>query len=308
MAFPVEIKGDESCPSLSEFLNSNKSEVLAALDQSGAVIFRGFGVKTPENFQAAVDVLTPTPFDYRGGGSPRSKVSGKISTSTEYAASQHIPLHIEGSYFPVAPEFIWFFAQNPVADRGNTPIGDMRIILSNIDTEIVDEFRAKGLVYVNNLNDGSGFGKSWQEAYGSSDKQEVSAYLDSKGYSHSWKSDGGLRVELHAPAIRQHLRSGEAYWCNQAPNWHHATQDAKTRQAVFKIYGEPSNFPKTVFFGDHSEIPDEMIVHVDEKLRKSEVVFDWQKNDVMLLDNQWISHGRQPYSDKSRKILVSLAG
>lgn len=307
MNFPKIFHANTGSTELPEFLVAKKQEIEISLSEFGALLFRGFSVNTAQGFQTALEKITPEPFDYRGGGSPRTKVLGKISTSTEYSARQSIPLHIEGSYFLTAPKFIWFYAQHPVLDRGNTPLGDMRKFVQSIDKNVVDEFVEKGLVYIANFHDGSGFGKSWQQAYGTNDKVEVSAYLKSRQSTYEWKVDGSLRVDLHAPAMRAHSETGDNYWCNQAQNWHPALQDSKTRQAAKKVYGDAVNFPKTVLFGDYSEISDSHIKHINEKLTEAEVDFDWQKNDVMLLDNQWISHGRQPFTDAARKILVSIA-
>lgn len=304
---PLLIERTGQPVAIEEYVSANLGLLEEGLATHGAVLMRGFEVASAEAFEQAVRRACPSAFDYRGGGSPRSQVSGTVYTSTEYASSQHIPLHVEGSYFPVQPERIWFCCRQPASEGGNTPLGDMRKVLATMEADLRALFEDKELIYVSNLSDGAGFGKSWQQAYGTGDRGAVERYLHDRGYVHAWRPDGGLHVETRAPAVRAHSRSGARYWCNQVVNWHWAANDEKTQTALKRVYGETPNHPKGVLFADRSEIPAEAVTRLRDHLRANEVVFDWHRNDVLVLDNEWISHGRQPYSDPDRRILVALS-
>src|SRR5687768_14658158 len=68
------------------------------LDEVVELLFRGYAVKTVANFEHMVKEGTPELLAYEFGSTPRSRLQGKVYTSTEYPAHQHIPLHNEQSY------------------------------------------------------------------------------------------------------------------------------------------------------------------------------------------------------------------
>ena len=66
--------------------------------EHGAVLLRGFDVQGAGEFETLCRTGTPDLLDYTGGGSPRSLVSGKVYTSTEFPAHLEVYLHNELSY------------------------------------------------------------------------------------------------------------------------------------------------------------------------------------------------------------------
>lgn len=86
----------------------------------GALLFRGFAVQSLSDFEAFVKLLTPELLDYEFGSTPRSHLQGRIYTSTEYPAHQHIPLHNEQAYTIEWPLKIWFYCAQAAAEGGNT--------------------------------------------------------------------------------------------------------------------------------------------------------------------------------------------
>jgi alpha-ketoglutarate-dependent taurine dioxygenase len=283
-----------------------RSEIRDALYAHGALLFRGFDVSDASAFEAVTRAFSPTPFSYVGGGSPRSRISGEVFTSTEYSADATIALHNEASYFETLPSFVWFFCKLAPQFSGETPLGDMRRVLKQLDQGLIRRFDERGLAYVNNLHGGGGFGKSWQQTYQSEDRQAVEARIREKGFEYEWRSDGTLRVIMRAPALRVHPTTGEAYWGNQAANWHPAALPATTATALRRLYSDPMNYPKSVFFGDGGPIADEDIEQIARTLTASETTFTWQIGDVLLVDNQAIAHGRRPFKGE-RQIMVALS-
>ncbi len=292
-------------PDLARFLAREKGAVETAVYDHGAILFRGFAVTDADAFEMATRAFSLKPFSYIGGGSPRSRISGEVFTSTEYAAEASIGLHNEASYFAELPAFVWFFCKRAPEVAGETPLGDMRKVLARLDPALVERFDERGLLYLNNLHGGGGFGKSWQQTYQSEDRAEVETRLREKGFDFEWSDGGDLRVRMTAPALRTHPVTGKVYWGNQAPTWHPASLPASTATALRRIYREPINYPKAVFFGDGSTIPDEDILAVAAAQTAEETTFPWQVGDVLLVDNQAIAHGRRPFKGE-RQIMVAL--
>ena len=66
----------------------------------------------------------------------------------------------------------------------------------------------------------------------------------------------------------------------------------------------PEDLSMHTFYGDGSEIPEEDIEHVRDLIWKNLQVNAWQKGDVLAIDNASVSHGRLPYKNEDREILV----
>lgn len=289
-----------------EWLTSHDDEIRGLLAATGAVLFRETGVRTSAEFGRVCQAHTPTLLPYIGGGSPRTPLEGLVYTSTEYAAQVSIPLHCEATYLPQVPRRIWFSCRVAPVDRGETPLGDMRRVRGRLPVALVDEFRERRLVYLMNLPDGRGFGKSWQETYGSPDRDTVEERLREQHAEWTWNPDGGLMVRMRAPALLRHSVTGEEIWTNQAVNWHPAHLGEAHVHKMAKAFGDESRFPKAVLFGDGGAIAASAIETIAAALAAEERTFTWRLGDILLIDNEVISHGRRPFTGE-RAIDVAMA-
>ena len=64
--------------------------------------------------------------------------------------------------------------------------------------------------------------------------------------------------------------------------------------------------PQYVCFEDNSEIPLDMLEEIRTVGHQNTVLFDWEKGDMILLDNVLTAHGRTSFKGP-RKILVSMS-
>ena len=288
------------------WMQAHDGEVRGLLAASGAVLFRETGIRSSAAFGRVCQAHTPTLLPYIGGGSPRTQLEGLVYTSTEYSAQVTIPLHCEATYLPQVPHRIWFFCRVAPGDRGATPLGDMRRVRARLPVDLVDEFRARGILYLTNLHDGRGFGKSWQQTYGSTERDTVEARLRGQHAEWTWRPDGGLTVRMRAPALRRHSVTGEEIWTNQAVNWHPAHLGTSSVRKLTSVFGDESRFPKTATFGDGGPIPASAIETIAAALAAEERVFAWRQGDILLVDNEVIAHGRHPFTGE-RAIDVAMA-
>src|SRR5919198_994298 len=84
--------------SLVQWSTENRERILNRLETCGAILFRGFNVHGVEEFEQFMTAVSGPLLDYSYRSTPRTLVSGKVYTSTEYPAHQTIPLHNEMSY------------------------------------------------------------------------------------------------------------------------------------------------------------------------------------------------------------------
>src|SRR5215207_2935620 len=147
----VENAGSSSLTSLVHCEAENLREELL---NSAAILFRGFpSLSIPEFAEFATAFSGRPLLDYTAGASPRTKLGGGVYTSTEYPSSFALHLHNELSYTFAWPEYLFFFCVTPAAEGGETPLGDSRSILAQIDGDVVARFETKGIRYARTLDD-----------------------------------------------------------------------------------------------------------------------------------------------------------
>lgn len=78
--------------------------------ERGALLFRGFAVQTPDDFERFVRAFSGVNLlDYAGGVSPRIELTkGGVYTSTEYPPHLSLALHNELSYSDKFPAHVYF--------------------------------------------------------------------------------------------------------------------------------------------------------------------------------------------------------
>ncbi|NJM52788.1 MAG: hypothetical protein HC846_04970 [Blastocatellia bacterium] len=165
---------DRSLNSLIETALSNKDIFLSQLLRYGALLFRGFEVQTAEDFTDFVKRFSGKEFfNYAGGASPRSLISGKVYNSTDYPPELMLELHNELSYSKHYPQHLYFFCETAPEKGGETILGDSRQILRRIRPKIAGLFKHKNILYERNLSANADSPYSWQKAFETEDKQLV---------------------------------------------------------------------------------------------------------------------------------------
>ncbi|MFN2416195.1 MAG: TauD/TfdA family dioxygenase [Pyrinomonadaceae bacterium] len=292
--------GDLDLPAWAQ---ANRAYVEELLDKHGALLFRGFEVKSAEVFQRFVEASSGEAMEYRERSSPRSAVAGRVYTSTDYPADQSIPMHNESSYRHTFPTRIYFHCVTPARAGGETPIADSRGVLRRIPEEVRARFAEKQVLYVRNYGDG--FGLHWREVFQTDDKGEVEASCRESGIEFEWKSGDRLRTRQVRPAIITHPRTSELSWFNHAAFFHVTSLPPALRDALLAELGE-ENLPTNTYYGDGSPIEPDQLAAVRAAYAAETVRFEWQRGDVLMADNLLTSHGRGSYEGE-RKVLVGMS-
>lgn len=302
-SLPLLIQATVEGLDLVTWAESNLEFIESHLLKHGAVLFRNFNMSDTHRFEQFIHTISGELIEYRERSSPRSQVRGNIYTSTEHPADQHIFLHNENSYANTWPLRIFFFCVTPAQQGGETPVADCRRVFKRIDPNIRERFMQKKVMYVRNFGDGLGL--NWQTVFQTKDKSEVEAYCRKAGYEFEWKAGNGLRTRRVAPAIVKHPRTGEMLWFNHATFFHVSTLDPTTRKALLAQF-EEEDLPNNTYYGDGSAIQPETLAQLRQAYQQETVVFPWQKNDIMMLDNLITAHGRTPFVGE-RQILTGMA-
>jgi alpha-ketoglutarate-dependent taurine dioxygenase len=286
---------------LAAWVSNHPNETEAALLKYGAILFRGFSMKTEKDFERFIDCVFTEPLQYVERSTPRTQLSGKVYTSTEYPPHYAIALHNESSYSSTWPGKICFYCLVPPELHGETPIADVRNVYKRIDPQIIDLFSRKGWMLVRNYSEGLGL--SWQTAFQTSDKSVAEAHCHSARVEWQWKGDQ-LSTRQTRPAVARHPRTGEMVWFNHIVFWHVSSLEPEVRQAMLEVMGE-EELPYNTFFGDGAPIAPAIVEELRLAYEQEKVVFPWQYGDVLLLDNMLVAHGRNHFKGQ-RRILVAM--
>jgi alpha-ketoglutarate-dependent taurine dioxygenase len=270
------------------------------LDRHGAILFRGFPLAEPPEFEAVASAIAGELFgEY--GDLPPEETGARIYHSTPYPPDKMILFHNESSHFSSWPLRQFFFCVVPSEAGGETPLLDCREVCERLDAEIVDAFENKGLMYVRNFSEGVDV--PWQDFFHTDDKATVERTCAAAGMSCEWTTLG-LRVSQHAKGVRRHPRTGERVFFNQVQLHHVACLDHETRAAMRQLFAD-EDLPRNVYYGDGTPIPDDIIERIGEVYEQLCVETQWQRGDLIALDNMLVAHARRPFTGQ-RKIVVAM--
>lgn len=286
-----------------EWLRENRAMIEERLGEHGAVLFRGFPVDSAESFNAFANAAAGELLEYKERSSPRHEQGDRIYTSTDYPPEYRIYLHNEHSYARRFPMKLLFCCLIPARQGGQTPLADTRRILARISAETRRKFTEKKWMYVRNF--GAGFGLSWQTAFQTSSAAEVESYCASAGIECEWKADGGLRTRQVRPAVFAHPRTGEQVWFNHATFFHLSTLPPIISEMLQSNFAE-EDLPNNTYYGDGSPIEAETLEELRGAYEAETFSFNWQRGDVLLVDNMLAAHARESYQGP-RRVLVAMA-
>lgn len=287
------------------------------LDHYGAVLLRGFPIEGTVGFADLIAHAPPHAFGYAGGATPRDRLGRNVYEATQVPASVDIELHQEMAYLTHYPSKIVFYCHVPAASGGETIIGDMRRFMTMLEDRFLSELEARGLTYHRNFRapdvpHGSDdypqiYHATLRQGFSSDDRQQIEHDCLRLGMEFEWIPDGSLSTRLHKEAFAAHPRRGDRVYFN-----HILTQiiDPEWLGLVYDVYldlydrsGRPR--PYHVTYGDGSPISDDDYRAVATGLSEAVVSFPWHARDVMIVDNIYTAHGRNPYTGR-RDVQVAL--
>ncbi|MEV6520848.1 TauD/TfdA family dioxygenase [Longispora sp. NPDC051575] len=293
----------EGTDEISAAITADRPRLRKLLAEHGAVLLRGFGVDGVDGFDGSVRALSGAPLTYAERSSPRSTIKGQVYTSTDYPPDEEIFLHTENSYQATWPLVLYFYCVEPPTTLGATPLADIAKIHDRVDPAVRAEFAARKWMVVRNFH--AEFGVTWQHVFNTEDRSVVEAYAVEKGIELEWRGDDSLRTRAVRDAIHTHPVTGQASWFNHATFFHVSTQAPEVREGLLEIF-EEDDLPSNTYYGDGGRIPDDVMDHLRACYRAESTRFDWQRDDVLVVDNMRAAHGREPFTGP-RKIAVAMA-
>lgn len=298
--FPVVLAptGPVTLDATLALVDAERDALLARVEAHGVVLFRGFPVQEPEDFDAFIRAFDLPNFTYSDSlsNAVRVNLTERVFTANEAPPDVSIYLHHEMAQTPIFPSRLFFFCQKAAEEAGQTPVCRSDALYDALleqAPQFVERCEKLGVKYTNTMpgadDHDSGQGRSWRSTLNVDDPELAEARLAALGYTWVWLDDGSLRATTPVlPAVRE-LRGGRKVFFNQ----------------LIAAYRGWSDAHKAIRFGDDSAMDgDGMAAAV---ALADELTFDvpWQSGDVAIVNNFTVMHGRRPFGG-TRRVLVSL--
>ena len=298
--YVVNNTGSLGLDEIGQRIREKKSETEQVLQDCGVMLFRGFPVKSPENFDVFTRNFDFEDFTYEESlsNAVRVNLTPRVFTANEAPPDTEIFLHHEMAQTPIYPRRLFFCCLSTPESGGATPVCRSDRVFADLKSkhpEVAAQFENLGLIYTIRMPGeadlASGQGRSWKNTLSVTSKDAAETKLKGLDYSWVWYEDSLLAHTPVLAAVKQ-LEDGSKSFFNQV---------------IAVSQGWQKTDEPNLTFGDGSPISDKTIELILDLAARHTVPLQWQEGDVALIDNHRVMHGRYPFSgDKPRQVLASL--
>lgn len=328
----VEPDQDADVGRLSAWIAANEDSVHDKMTRHGAMLFRGFDVNGPADFERIARAIDSDLKNEYLGTSPRNALTDYVFSASELPGFYPIPQHCEMTFIAHPPRRIFFTCLvEPAEGSGETPLVDFRTVYRDLPAAVRDRFEQRGVRIVRNYSGPAEAGKRdlwklkrWDEMFRTTDRDAVEAKCREEGFDPVWGPRDRLRLVSTQPATRTHPTTGEKVWHNHSQVFHLSAGPGEYRR-IHGLRPTPKNWFlwrfASVMVGlqkrlrssdeqsmhcthiDGGEIAEADMEAVRDAIWRNMVVVPWKRGDVVAIDNYAVAHGRLPYTGR-REIAV----
>jgi alpha-ketoglutarate-dependent taurine dioxygenase len=281
----------------------HRDAVRAAVDQHGALMVRGLGLRDVAHAGAVFRALAPGLIAETEAFAPRQEHSPGVYSATKWPQNQPMCMHHELSY-TIEPPSLMLFACLAAPDSGGaTAVADGPTVLDALPRDLVDRFEREGWLLTRNYNEE--IGTSVAEAFGTEDRGTVESWCRAAAIECEWQPDGGLRTRQRRSAVVRHPATGRRTWFNQVAFLNEWTLAPEVREYLVDVYGE-DGLPFTTRHGNGDPVGEDVVQLLNQVYEAATIRQPWQDGDLLLVDNIGTAHSRESYSG-DRQVVVGLA-
>jgi alpha-ketoglutarate-dependent taurine dioxygenase len=284
-------------------------EILASIDRAqlagwlgryGYVVLRGF----PCDVQGFSDLVRA--HSSRISLDPARQFhdrDGKVLAQKVDAGLDAIGLHCENGNSPFWPDLCWFFCSRAPAVGSQTTVCDGAAVYRELSPGMRAALRAQDIVYTRSV--GEALWKNYVRHASGADQGASNDAADTHACFERMLAlvDGNVntQVELNAdhsvtysfrtPSIleRSRFSPGLPAFANS-------------------IFGPSFNYERPrITFADGTPLPEAMRAALDEVCQRHTVDVGWRDNDIVVIDNARVMHGRRRIEDTRRTIYNALS-
>jgi alpha-ketoglutarate-dependent taurine dioxygenase len=300
---PLILQVDQNGTKTLDWAAENREHIERLVQANGALLIRGLKFVGSQQFGSVLATLFGSELlEYVYRSTPRTELRGNVYTATEYHPDLHIPQHNENAYSNRWAMRLGFLCTLPSTTGGATPICESARVYEQIPEAIRERFERHGVLYVRNYSE---IDLHWKNVFQTEDRTEVEDFCRANHLEFEWLDGDRLRTRQVNQASAVHPVTGAKVWFNQAHLFHVSSLEPEIRDQMLSVLPE-SDLPRNTYYGDGSPIEAETLQQIREIYARNMLTFEWQRNDLLLVDNMLFSHGREPYSG-NRQVLVGMA-
>jgi alpha-ketoglutarate-dependent taurine dioxygenase len=300
---PLILQVDQNGAKTADWAAENREPIERLLQANGALLIRGLKFAGSQQFGSVLATLFGSELlEYVYRSTPRTGLRGNVYTATEYHPDLHIPQHNENAYSNRWAMRLGFLCTLPSTTGGATPICESAKVYEQIPDAIRERFERHGVLYVRNYSE---IDLHWKEVFQTDDRSAVEDFCRANHLEWEWVDGDRLKTRQVNQASAVHPVTGAKVWFNQAHLFHVSSLEPEIREQMLSVLPE-SDLPRNTYYGDGSPIEAETLQQIREVYARNSISFEWQRNDLLLVDNMLFSHGREPYAG-NRQVLVGMA-
>ncbi|KAJ9133366.1 Clavaminate synthase-like protein [Pleurostoma richardsiae] len=284
----------------------------------GAVLIRGIPITTPQDYSDAAHAFGFRAHEEVGRPPMRTVLAKNVKTANEGPPELPIWPHNEYGWSTINPAWLTFSALVTPESGGETPINSSIALAAEVKRqapEFYDKLLKKGIRYVYrygaedviSTTGTSVFGAYGQHVLPTDDETTTRRKIEEEVRRHSnvfeWNDDGSLTVTHTVPLIRIHNDTGLASWFgNVTSAWGRSVHHGAT-EPPFR--GDDDSYHPPPLYGDGEQIEKKYLDLALSIAESSQVLVEWEKGDLVLLDNYAVMHSRSPWKGQ-RQVLAAL--
>ncbi|AQZ11951.1 hypothetical protein BZL39_C08840 [Zygosaccharomyces parabailii] len=291
-----------------------------ALAFHGTIIIRNTGTTDPEVISKYINAIGTgsgdQPFVQNGTTATRTEITDILCTANEGPSSIYIHQHNEFSRFKKHPTKLFFVCTKYGSETkgGQTPIvhgAELFKFLSEKTPDLLNNLAIRGLYYAQIWANVSLTKTSWKDYYcfgreiNKNDELPVAKQKAQKNVhanvseDYEWLENNDLLVHQHTKPVR--------LYHNQYTGQRVPTLFTSLATYFYQYKVKSYNTPTFELRYDDGKVIDKNLLEI---LLQASIDLsyehEWQEGDIAIVDNYQVSHGRCPWSDGPRQILVSL--
>jgi alpha-ketoglutarate-dependent taurine dioxygenase len=255
----------------------NYDYVVNRFEEKGVILFRNFSLEA-KDITKFTDRFTES---YSNDAERRKNRFDNNNLNNVDIGNHAVDLHSEASFSPSCPEIIWFYCvQPPTNNSGSTLLCDGIKVWKSFDHNTKDFFLSEPIIYklkipVVNAKPGKGQ-KKW--------------LIDTPGVKNcflNWE-DGTINFDFLKFAVNETRFSNTLAFVNHL---------------IVSMESEPQLINRRLI--DNKNVPKDIMEMVLDKTNKFKFRIEWQKKDLIMIDNKRFLHGRDTITNNDPRDIIN---